>query len=456
VFLKEKRPPTRLLGAVLLLLLLALLLPLGGFLAGLLPGGRARASADPAPGARREPGTLEVTVLRASDRTPVAGARIVVERLTGGEAQAESDAEGRVRVKGLGSGPVRVRTTVEGREAETWADPGVRPDVLLAVGAEPTRAGRVLRTGGAAARARVSLLAEDGRELASTETDERGAYELPDLPDAAAVCAVAEGCAPAIAPGGELVLREGSLVEGRIAGAAGGKLSVHGRVAAPRSDEMLVFRAEWDVGPDGTFRGRLPAGAEAFGLYGGLPVRVAAGTIDLPKAARVSGTVRRADGLPAARAALLFRPLVDADFATPLPGLRVDADANGQFQASGFADVRYSVEAYAPDCATRVIPEVRPGDPLEITLEKGVAIGGFVVDTTGLPVPGARVRAVGLPEGEGRPVLSAVADPQGRFRIAGLGGARQRVRITAPGYHPTTLDLRAPTSDLRVVLQVNG
>jgi hypothetical protein len=351
---------------------------------------------------------------------------------------------------------VRVRTTVEGRAAEAWVDPDAQRDVLLAVGPERLRAGRVLRANGAGGRARVSLLAEDGRELATTATDDRGEYELPDHPEAAAVCATAPGCAPAVAPDGDLTLREGSLVEGKVAGAAGGKLSVHGRVAAPRSDEMLPFRAEWDVGPDGSFRGRLPKGAETFGLYGGLPVRIAPGTIELPKAARVAGTVRRADGRPAGRAALLFRPLVDADFATPLPGLRVDADANGEFAASGFADVRYSVEVYAPDCATRLVPDIRPGTPLEITLERGYTIGGFVVDTTGLPVPDARVRAVGLPEDPSRPLLSAVVDPQGRFRIAGLGGARCRVRVTAPGYHATTLDLKAFTTDLRVVLQVNG
>jgi hypothetical protein len=73
-----------------------------------------------------------------------------------------------------------------------------------------------------------------------------------------------------------------------------------------------------------------------------------------------------------------------------------------------------------------------------------------------MPVGGARVKAVGLPEEGERPVLDATADQIGRFRVAGLGGTRARVRVTAPGYHPTTLDIQPSATPLRVVLQVNG
>jgi hypothetical protein len=150
---------------------------------------------------------------------------------------------------------------------------------------------------------------------------------------------------------------------------------------------------------------------------------------------------------------LLFRPLL-GDFATPLLGLRVEADARGEFSAAGFADVPYSVEVYAPDCATRVVPEVMPGrGSLEITLEPGYAVGGFVVDAAGLPVPGARIRAMGLPEDADRPVLSAETDAQGRFRIAGLGGTHARLRVTADGYHATTVDRAGRGAQARVVLQ---
>lgn len=438
---------------VLLLLLLALL-PLGSFLAGFLPGGKGRAEPEPAAAARRDAGTLEVTVLRQGDLTPVEGARILVESLTGGAAERQSDLQGRVRLRGLGAGPVRVAATVDGRTTEAWVDPATQQEVLLSVGPEPVRTGRVTRADGTPARAHVRLLASDARELASTTTDERGCYELPDQREAASVCAVAQGTAPAAAPRGDVVLHEGTLVDGQLNGAGEGTLTVYGRVAAPQADDLIPFRVEWPVDANGAFRGRLPSGVEAFGTYEGLPVRVEAGPRDLPSSIRCSGVVRRSDGVPAARAVLLFRPLLDADFPPPLPGLRLEADAEGAFAAAGFADVRYSVEVYAPGCETRVVDDVRPGQgPIDLTLEPGYAVAGFVLDTAGLPVPGACVRAVGLPDENGRPVLTAEADAQGRFRVAGLGGTHARIRITAEGYHSTTLDHVTPKSNLRIVLQ---
>ncbi len=441
---------SRLLGALILLILLGLLLPLGSLLTGFLPGGKSRAEAVPEPEPRHAPGSLEVTVVRASDMKPVAGARVLVERLTGGESEVESDARGRVRLEGLGAGPVRVEATADGRKAVAWADPAVTREVRLAVGPEPRRSGRVV-----GAPARVALLGEDRRELAACETDAQGRYDLPDL--LGSLCAVAEGFAPAVTASGDLVLREGTRIQGKLLGGGAGALSVYGLVASAGADEMLPFRAEWRVDEDGGFRGRLPSGAEAFGMYRGLPVRISAGDVVLPAPAKVAGVVRREDGSPAARAALLFRPLLDADFATPLPGLRVNADERGEFAATGFAAGRYSVEAYAPGCATRIVPEVVVGGgPIEIVLSPGFSIGGFVVDAAGLPVPGARVRALGLPEESDRPVLSGVADAQGRFHLAGLGGTHARLRVTAEGYHATTLDRLHPSSSLRVVLQVNG
>jgi hypothetical protein len=445
---RQRRP--RLLGALILLILLCLLFPLGSFFTGFLPGGKSRAEAVPEPEPRHAAGSLQVTVVRAEDQKPVAGARVIVERLTGGESREESDARGRIRLEGLGAGPVRVEATIDGRTAEAWADPAVTREVLLAVAPEPRRTGRVK-----GAPARVSLLDDTGHEIAACKTDAHGRYDLPDREGS--ICAVAEGFAPAVAEGNDLVLREGALVQGKLLGGGAGALSVTGIVASPGADDMLPFRAEWQVGEDGTFRGRLPAGARAFGTYRGLPVKIANGDVALPAPAKVAGVVKRADGSPAGRAVLLFRPLLDADFATPLPGLRVEAEANGEFAATGFAATRYSVEAYAPGCATRVVPEVMVGKgAIEIVLAPGFSIGGFVVDTKGLPVPGAKVRAVGVPEGSDRPVLSATADAHGRFHLAGLGGTSARLRVTAKGYHPTTLDGLDASSTLRVVLQVNG
>ncbi|MHC4491167.1 MAG: carboxypeptidase-like regulatory domain-containing protein [Planctomycetota bacterium] len=133
----------------------------------------------------------------------------------------------------------------------------------------------------------------------------------------------------------------------------------------------------------------------------------------------------------------------------------MEADAQGEFSAGGFARVRYAVEVRAVGCATRIVPEVIPGaDPIVITLEKGYAVHGFVLDTAGLPVMTARVQAVGLPEESGaHPIASESVDAKGRFHLAGLAGRYARVRISAPGYHATTLDRIRPDTRLRVVLQ---
>jgi len=159
---RSRRP--RLLGAIILLILLGLLLPLGSLLTGFLPGGKSRAESVPEPEPKDASGTLQVTVVHAGDLSPVEGAHVLVARLLGGQAEAESDARGRVRLKGLGKGPVRIETTVDGSKAETWADPSVTCELMLAVGPEPRRSGRV-----APVPAHVSLLGEDGSELASTD-----------------------------------------------------------------------------------------------------------------------------------------------------------------------------------------------------------------------------------------------------------------------------------------------
>ncbi len=442
---RNRRP--RLVGALILLILLGFLFPLGSLLTGFLPGGKSRAVPVPEPEPRRGPGSLVVTVVRAGDLAPVAGACVLVEQLAGGESQVEADARGRVRLEGL-SGPVRVQATAGGRKAEAWADPAVAREVMLAVAPEPRRTGRV-----SGAAARVALIGEDGLEAAACDTDGKGRYDLPDLEGS--LCAVAEGFAPAVAKGGDLVLREGTLVQGKLMGGGAGALAVYGLAPSVGTDEMLPFRAEWRVADDGGFRGRLPAGAEAFGMHRGLPVRIVAGDVALPAPAKVVGVARRADGSAAGRAVLLFRPLLDADFATPLPGLRVEADARGEFTAAGFAAGRYSVEAYAPGCATRIVPEVVVGaGAIDIVLKHGFSIDGFIVDTTGLPVPGARLQAIGMPEADDCPVLSVTADSQGRFQLNGLGGTHARLRVTAKGYHSTTLDHLPPSPPpLRVVLQ---
>jgi len=449
------RSPRGLFGALALLLLILAMLPLSSFLAGFLPGGGELPAVEPAPAPDRSDGTLKVTVVGADRKDPVAGARILVEGLTGGEAQAESDALGQVVLEGLGPGPVRVEASANGHRAETWADPSVDPEVYLAVAEDPKRTGTVRYADGTPADALVLLLDGHGKELAAARTDRKGRYELADDAAAAVVCVQAKRGAPTVAADGDVVVDGGVEIEGRLEGAGKGLLMVYGRVPAAEGDGVLPLRSRWLVSESGAFRGRLPANARAWGLYDGRPVRIDGGDVKLPAAAAASGRVLRPDGMPAARAVLVFRPLLDEDFPTPLPGLRVEADAQGEFSARGFARVRYSVEVRAVGCATLIVPEVTAGaEPIVITLEKGYAVHGFVLDTAGLPIMTARVQAVGLPEESGaHPIASESVDAKGRFHLPGLAGDYARVRVTAPGYHATTLDRVRPDARLRVVLQ---
>ncbi|MGH7162474.1 MAG: hypothetical protein ACREID_03235, partial [Planctomycetota bacterium] len=91
---RRRGPGGKLLGAIVLLLLLAALLPLSGYVAGILPGGGRRPAQGAAARAASFAGGFKVTVLRAEDSSPVEGATIVVRGLAGGEAGAVSDAAG--------------------------------------------------------------------------------------------------------------------------------------------------------------------------------------------------------------------------------------------------------------------------------------------------------------------------------------------------------------------------
>jgi hypothetical protein len=383
-------------------------------------------------------------------------AALLVSGLSGGELDATSNALGQATLEGLGNGPVRVEASWNGHQATAWTDATVEREILLAVAPAELRRGRVRLANGKAARATVRLMGRDGELLASVETDENGRYEIEHHRNASSICVEAAGSAPAVAAGGDVDLSEGEPHSGRIVGAGNGELELYGLMLAPDDDGMLPFRCRWPVAEDGAFAGRLPKGVKAWGLYDGLPVPLVKGEVALPERTTASGRVRRQDGSPAAHAVLLFRPLLDADFPVPLPGRKFTADEVGAFDAvEGFAKARYAVEVRAAGCATRVLPDVRPGEgAIEITLEPGYSVGGFVVDTGGLPLTDARIVAMSLPDAGGeRPVMRGGTDARGSFRIEGLGGKLARLQVSADGYHPTTIDGVRDLQDLRVVLQ---
>ncbi|MHC4225518.1 MAG: MSCRAMM family protein, partial [Planctomycetota bacterium] len=279
--LRKRRSRSRkhLYGALALLLLLAAMLPLGAFLAGILSGGGHKADEQVPVDRTAEASTLKITVLNALDRSPIEGARILVRGLTGGETDAESDPDGHATVEGLGAGPVQVEASWRGSGVTTWTDPSLVKEILLAVPPASPRGGQVRAEDGSPFEgAAVHLLDSDGELLASTRTDAEGRYELPDDPAAESVCVELEAGAPAVARNGDVIVREGALLKGRLLGTGeGGELRIYGMLPSPGDDGTLPFRALWKVGKGGEFEGRLPEGAHAWGLYEGLPIRIETG-----------------------------------------------------------------------------------------------------------------------------------------------------------------------------------
>ncbi len=446
---RKRRAP---LGALLLLLLLALLLPLGDFLAGTFPGGGRR----PAEGGDREalsdPGGLRIRVVSGGETAPVEGALVSVEGLSGGVVEGVTGADGTLRVDRLPSGPVRVRARWGGGESAEWVDPSRAPRVELALGRPRERSGRVL--GGSTAC--ILLLDRDGAVLARTQADAEGRYRLDDDARASFVAALTDGGAAAVARGGDLDLASGVPLTGRVAGAQEAReIALHALIPSSGEDEQAILRWTAALEGDGAFAVRFPAGARIWGVVGGRPVELREGVNPLPAAARARGRVLAPGGAPASRATLRFTPLGEGDAPTPLPALRAETDAGGSFDVEGLADIAYSLEVGAPECATRRLALFRPAaGEVEIRLEPGYTMHGTVVDRDGFPVRDAEVLGVGLPDPEQeRPLARDRTDDRGRFRLAGLGGDSATIRVAAPGFHPTTLPGSPPGRPLRVVLQ---
>jgi hypothetical protein len=149
----------------------------------------------------------------------------------------------------------------------------------------------------------------------------------------------------------------------------------------------------------------------------------------------LGGTVVDQDGKPVADALVIVRALQhEAE-----PPLTARTDAAGAFRirltAPGLVTVRVEAKGFAPQTF-----EKQPPSPLHVRLARGAQISGVVRDAaSGKPIEGALVesRSPGsetAPWEPGAGRVEARSDREGRFRLEGLGAARQRVRAAARGY----------------------
>jgi protocatechuate 3,4-dioxygenase beta subunit len=151
-------------------------------------------------------------------------------------------------------------------------------------------------------------------------------------------------------------------------------------------------------------------------------------TIVLGPTAPIGGVVIDQDGAPLPGAIIKVEELDDSWTAN------ATADDQGRWRLDGFGAGRLRLTATSDDARTTWAPSVAfdaraPRFDLVIRMDRGVTIGGVVVDDDGRPVAGAMVMAHDRSASSN--LLSARADDRGRFAIAGASPGEATVTAYA-------------------------
>jgi protocatechuate 3,4-dioxygenase beta subunit len=132
------------------------------------------------------------------------------------------------------------------------------------------------------------------------------------------------------------------------------------------------------------------------------------------------------------------------------PRATVRTDAEGRFRFEHLLGVSFSVWARSRNLGVALRDRAAPGEAVELYLPPLRSITGTVVDDSGHPRPGARVRAVSrkvpLP-------FEAVAGAGGAFTLSGLGEGPFYVLADAEGFQPAVAQqVEADSQPLRLKL----
>lgn len=124
----------------------------------------------------------------------------------------------------------------------------------------------------------------------------------------------------------------------------------------------------------------------------------------------------------------------------------IGTDQDGRFRADDLASGAYSVGAYAPGYVPAIESVEReyyhPGDTVTLRMVKGGVITGTVTTLEGEPLVAARVLAVRVRDGEGRPIRgtavsatsnSGPTDDRGVYRIFGLRSGSYLIQVGGGG-----------------------
>jgi hypothetical protein len=423
-------------------------------------------------------GVIEGTVRDGGSGQPVAQVRVQARaemalslpwEATAGVSETVTDAKGRFRLEGLGSGThsVWARARGLGGGRKSGAIPGRPADLYLFPGA--TLSGTVWGPGGARVAGAVVRAEPDTpawrASLPPVVSDAQGHYQIDGL-DAGNYRLVARHkdfapglvVAVAIERGGDaqadIALDKGSRLAGRLV--AGPQQAVAGRVTIQEIDGQPAPQALRDVlraetGADGRFRMEmLPAGGHVLGVTapGYAPKRVEAnvppgggdvdlGDVELETGLAIRGRVRDGAGQPIAAANITgYRA---RSMAGPYPVQSI-SEADGSFVLAGLQPGSYRVNAAAPGYAGADRPIEAGAEKVELVLSPAGSISGAVVDDAGRPVEAFRVNASPARR-EADPPGTMIMGPrnkigtgtEGRFLLEDLAEGTYVVAASAPG-----------------------
>jgi protocatechuate 3,4-dioxygenase beta subunit len=124
----------------------------------------------------------------------------------------------------------------------------------------------------------------------------------------------------------------------------------------------------------------------------------------------------------------------------------------------GWVAIRVSAPGHATQSAFTTIGSAGATGQLDVTLHKGIAVAGRVVDEAGKPIAKARVTTAAVWDIPGG-IEPSVTDDKGQFSLALAAGSHTLVVNDgdhAPGHSPPVTVADRPVSNVEIVMKVGG
>jgi protocatechuate 3,4-dioxygenase beta subunit len=456
---------------------------------------------------------VRVVVLAEEDRAPIAGAAVVVTEsdLESEEQRGTTDAAGVAQFGGRAPGKVAAWAAAEGRVRSGWMyfDTAEHPDgsIEIVLSRGVFLEGIVLDAASGLPIAGARVVVEPGGSLDGTSTStsdppfdavttaEDGRFRVRVRPAEMATPRItARGHVPLwktvmVPPGDaprapfEFRLEPGGRVSGTVKDPAGAVVAGAKVYAVPADEEMLLNDPDTVVSGGGRTVSATIVRTDAQGAYeidgvsfGGV-YRILARGEGWAASAPKDGVTTTPEA-PAAIIDLALRKfgaivlrLVDPEGRGVAAKTTVSAgggwpemlttDASGVLRLEGRDPVRHAIDVTPQGfVVVHLDIDVEEGATAErtVTLDRGVAAAGRVVDERGEGVPGATVHVRRPYHGEGADLPPSDGEvksgPDGAFRVAGLRPGPHIVSAYAAAGHTMAEDapLEVPAEGVRIVM----